>query len=204
MSGPEPEHQQPRTSGFCFNCCAPLDADVTQQAHCHVCGADPHSQHLLQPDSHAKDAAAAGAALKAARLAAAEAGVPGVAHTLLVYQEEGEEDAAMLQHRSLLPPAPERPERIKAILGQLRTAGLLGGWLGVGCGCACIRMCHHTPRQAASCICHVLIYILATAMNPRKHDLGLGPGAAATLECAVSQVVPKSCMLPVPCVAPPP
>lgn len=46
--------------------------------------------------------------------------MPGMLPTLLAYDER------MLHHRSALPPHPERPERLQAIMARLKATGLAG------------------------------------------------------------------------------
>ena len=120
------------TAGFCFNCCVPIDPLQPPGTPCDNCYMDPGSTHMvaLLPEKAQSKRSNRGAtlALKQARRLMREAGLPGLSSTMLVYQEAGEGDAAMLGHRSLLPPAHERPERVLAIMSRLKASGVLGEW----------------------------------------------------------------------------
>ena len=134
-----------RPAAVCTNSCAPRRRSRRGLAAvCRECGhgaaADPQ---LLPPRpaggggapgggaAEAEARAAAARALREAADAAAAAGLPChpfPARVLLAWHED------TLLHRGMLPPHPERPERLHAALARLRAAGLLGG-----CSWAC---CH--------------------------------------------------------------
>ncbi|KAI8476132.1 MAG: hypothetical protein J3K34DRAFT_514019 [Monoraphidium minutum] len=126
-----------RPPAFCANCCAPLEKLPSGgDAACGACGHRGGDDGALLPPRPAggwgsADAAAAidggvarAAVAAAARSAAAlgrAAGLPGCppARVLLAWHED------MLLHRAMLPPYPERPERLHAVLARLQESGLL-------------------------------------------------------------------------------
>jgi hypothetical protein len=118
------------TAGFCFNCCAPIDPLQPPGTPCDNCYMDPASTHMiaLLPEraQSKRSSRPAAVAMRQARRLMREVGLPGIGGTMLVYQDPEEEDAAMLGHRSLLPPAHERPERLLAIMARLKASGVIG------------------------------------------------------------------------------
>ncbi|GBF98141.1 histone deacetylase [Raphidocelis subcapitata] len=123
-----------RPPGFCLNCCSPLERMTgSGDAACGVCGhsaADDAALLPPRPDggwgsatAGTRDPAraeAAEAVWNAAALARAS-GLPAwpAARVLLAWHEDS------LLHRAMLPPYPERPERLSAILARLQASGLL-------------------------------------------------------------------------------
>jgi len=128
---------------FCINCCAPRERLPSgADAMCSACGHDAAEDAVLLPPRPAGGwgSAAAARALDPARADAAEAawaaaaaaraaGLPAwpPARVLLAFHED------ILLHRAMLPPYPERPERLHAVLARLQAAGLMGECFGMLC-----------------------------------------------------------------------